>query len=412
MQNKWMLRRVLSGAAIALALIFLLSGSTFAQEKPAEALKEPPKLAEDIFETVTKIPVMVTLESGRRHSGQMVLTYYKPQGDGPFPLVIFGHGRSGDQKARSETPRFRELRMARFFTRRGFAFFIPTRLGYGDSGVAIDPETSSGNCGDRDYGKVMEVIVTQFEATLNFAKTLPWVDKNRVVVVGQSYGGFGSIGAIANRQLATLGGINFAGGAGGQRKRLGQPCGPEQIAAAIANAGKKSKAPMLWLYAENDKLWGSRLPRSWHTAYVKAGGKAEMLVLPPVEEDGHYLISRSFRLWRPIVDRFLVKLGFAPPKSPDPPPPSDFARLEEADKLPYVKENAKTDGYQKFLDADLPRAFVVSTVGAWSWRSGEGAPDKALGWCKEHSKGSCHLYAVDDAVVFKPPATAEGTPAR
>jgi hypothetical protein len=96
-------------------------------------------------------------------------------------------------------------------------------------------------------------------------------------------------------------------------------------------------------------------------------------------------------------------LGFPEPRSKDAPAASGFAGLEEASKLPYVKETAKSDGYQKFLDADLPRAFAIAPTGNWAWRSAVGdAMEQALANCERVAKQACKLYAVDDAVVWKP----------
>jgi dienelactone hydrolase len=395
--------------------ILLCSGATIpaaAQEKAKNAPAEPAAkpavpLAQGFHETIEKVPVTVTLPSGKRHSGQMVLTHFRPKGDGPFPIVIFNHGR-GTAEARAATPRYRHPALVDFLIRRGFAVFEPTRLGYGDAGLRPDPESNLGVCTEQQYALILSALNAHNEATLKFAKTLPWVDSSRVIVMGQSLGGFSAIGAT---QIGATGAINFVGGAGGSRSSPRQICGPSQIGAVFAAAGKRSTTPTLWLYAENDRLWGADWPRKWHAAYLKAGGKAEFTMFPPVDDDGHKLITKA-HLWRPVVDRYLQKLGFAPPKSPDAPPPSDFARLEEADKLPYAKESAKTGGYQKFLEADFPRAFVVSTAGAWAWRSGDNASERALDWCRERSKGTCHLYAVDDTVVFKPPESAEAAPAR
>jgi hypothetical protein len=116
-------------------------------------------------------------------------------------------------------------------------------------------------------------------------------------------------------------------------------------------------------------------------------------------------------LWRPVVDGFLEKLGFPPPKSKDAPEPTGFARIDDAGKLPYVKDDVKSEKYPKFLDADIPRALAISPSGAWAWRTGATAPQQALESCQKVSKTPCQLYAVDDAVVWKPPKSAEATAA-
>jgi hypothetical protein len=170
----------------------------------------------------------------------------------------------------------------------------------------------------------------------------------------------------------------------------------------INDIGKHATVPTLWLYAENDKFWGPEWPRKWHAAYVKDGGRAELATFPSVGDDGHQLIDKGFRLWRPVVDRFISKFGFPPPKAKNAPPPTAFAVLDDADKLPNVTDVVKSDGYQKFLDADLPRAFAIGKTGAWASRRGENAVKEALDRCEQIGKRPCDLYAVDDAVVWKP----------
>jgi dienelactone hydrolase len=392
--------------AVAICLGALPVERVFAQAPPppsAPEAEEAPKLAEDIHETIARVPVTVKLLSGKQHRGQFIVTHFRPKGDGPFPVVVMNHGRAAARAKRAKPPRFRSTVIARFWIRRGFAVFVPTRLGYGDAGLDPDPE-NSGRCDARNYGLVLATMVDQIGATVEFAKSLPWVDPTRVVIMGQSYGGLASIGSSARALPGLVGAINFAGGGGGDPvKRPAHPCSPDQLSGVLREAGKQAKVPMLWLYSENDKYWGSQWPRRWHAAYTKGGGKADMTMFPPVDEDGHKLISKGFRMWRPVVDQFVGKLGFPVPRSSNAPPASGFAHLEESAKLPFVQETVKTDGYQKFLDADVPRAFAIAPTGNWAWRFGvPDAVDQALASCARSAKQACRLYAVDDAVVWQP----------
>ena len=103
MRNLPVLRSVSIGALAMAALIacglFAASAQSASKEKlkeaPKESAKEPPKLAEDLHETIVKLPVTVRLASGKQHSGKIVLTYYRPAGEGPFPIAIVNHGRCG-----------------------------------------------------------------------------------------------------------------------------------------------------------------------------------------------------------------------------------------------------------------------------------------------------------------------------
>jgi hypothetical protein len=72
--------------------------------------------------------------------------------------------------------------------------------------------------------------------------------------------------------------------------------------------------PMLWLYSENDRYWGPRLPQEWFDAFKAAGGVGEFQGFPPVSDDGHRLFSRAPQLWQPRVREFLVSIGYPPLK--------------------------------------------------------------------------------------------------
>ncbi len=50
---------------------------------------------------------------------------YKPEGDGPFPAIIWNHG---SEKLPGQQPE-----LARFYTKQGFVFFTPHRHGQGRS---------------------------------------------------------------------------------------------------------------------------------------------------------------------------------------------------------------------------------------------------------------------------------------
>jgi dienelactone hydrolase len=365
--------------------------------------KEPPKLAEDIRETIAKLPVTVALPAGKKHTGQMIVTHFRPDGNGPFPVVIINHGRTSGRDKRADPPRWRYTAVARYFVRRGFAVLVPTRLGYGDAGIDPDPEFSGRNCNERDFDAGLVAFIQETGAALDFARTQSWADARLAILVGHSYGGLGTIAASGKNLSGVIAAINFSGGAGGNpQQNPNRPCSPAEITSIMKEAGSRARIPTLWLYAENDHFWGRDWPRQWYAAYTGAGGRADMSMLPPVGDEGHHLLSRGFQTWRPLADRFLEKVGFPPPRSNDAPPSTDFARLDDASRLPHVKDEVKSDGYRKFLAADIPRAFAISPSGAWAWRTGVDAPQQALEGCRKFSKLPCRLYAVDDAVVWKP----------
>lgn len=362
---------------------------------PAERQNRP------LDETVERIPVTVELDGGRRHTGDMVLTVMRPEGPGPFPAIVMSHGR--DPETRDEPARFRYVAVAKYWLRRGFAVFVPTRLGYGESGTEVDPE-DAGLCADPQYRRPMQAMADQIAATVAFARTQPWVDGGKIILAGQSYGGFGTIAALGRGLPGVIGAVNFAGGAGGNADaRPGRPCMPERLAALYAEAGRGTTKPALWIYAKNDQYWGPRWPARWHKAFSDAGGRGEFISLDPVGDDGHVLLRTAFEAWRPRVDTYLAGLGFDAPKSDDLPRPTGYAAIADQAKVPYVTPAVRANDYKKFLQADLPRAFALAVNGSWAWSSGDGAVGEALDMCKEYARTDCRLYAVDDHVVWWEP---------
>jgi hypothetical protein len=104
--------------------------------------------------------------------------------------------------------------------------------------------------------------------------------------------------------------IVFAAGRGGHVG--GKPnnnCAPDKLVEATGEFGKTSRIPMLWLYSENDTYFGPPLPKLMHDAFTAAGGDAEFHMLPPVGDEGHFLI-RDIDLkppWTLLVTDFLQR---------------------------------------------------------------------------------------------------------
>jgi hypothetical protein len=87
------------------------------------------------------------------------------------------------------------------------------------------------------------------------------------------------------------------------------------------------------------------------------------------------------------------------------PPPSGFAEISDVSKVPGISE-AGRDQYRRFLAAEAPRAFALSSSGnTWAWFASPvpDAASRALVGCSERANEQCQLYAVDDAVVWTPP---------
>ena len=307
--------------ATALVAGFCLLPAAASAQRAAGAppVRVEPPIATEIFETVEQVPVAVKLLDGRRASGNIFVTHFKPAGTGPFPAVIVNHGRAQAGHL-GDVPRFRLLGVVRYWTSRGFAVFVPTRLGYGETGQDVDPEFA-GPCNRRDYSHSVAQAGQQVIEAIRFAQSQPFVAADRVIVTGTSMGGFTTTYVNGRNVPGVVAAINFAGGVGGNPAlRPGNPCDEPSLARAFTAAGKGAQPPMLWLYSENDRFWGADLPRRWHQAYVAAGGKAEFVSLPAIGADGHGAMITGGVHWRPAVDDFLTRLGFAWAGGKRPPP--------------------------------------------------------------------------------------------
>ena len=391
-----MLRILCAGLLASWAIA---AASALAQT-PSPATNNPapdPELNEEIV----RLALALKLSSGATHRAEFVLTTFKPSGPGPFPAVIASHGRDILSRRALQG---RNRMLAHFWLRRGFAVLAPTRIGYGVSGVKVDPEAANGACDAKNYGPMASAIAAHIRATIDYAATRPWIDKDNLVLAGASVGGFGSIAAAGRRLPGVKAVVNFAGGTGGWIERRPQrPCSPRSVELQIVAAARQGAVPSIWFYSENDRYWGPQVPRDWHAAYVKAGGVADFHMLPPLGEDGHNIIGPGFEQWRPLLDRFLVSAGFAPRKAPpDAPPATGFAALEVTPALSRISQRCRQI-YADFLKKDVARAFAIGPNGSCAYFAGQlDVVAKSLARCKEIAKQECKLYAVNDDVVWAP----------
>ncbi len=378
-------------ARVAAALAALSAGVALAQ---ADAL-----LARDMREETRQISVTVKDLYGRQETRQIPVTIFRPKGDGPFPLVIMNHGRATSEKRATQgVQRFEHL--SRYLVNKGFVVLLPTRVGYAQTYGDFDPE-ASGDCRSRRIEPMAIAASDQVLATLDFAKTLPFIDATRWLVMGQSVGGFTAVATVGRHPAGLLGAVNFAGGVGGDpEKNPGNPCSPQQVGSVFGSFAQSAKVSMLWLYWQNDLYWGEGTPRRWHEAWTTAGGLAEYRSLPAVGQDGHAGVNLDMDHWAPLVDDYLARLGFGTPGVIARPPASAFAKVDEVDKLP-ANQAAKDGHYRKFLESRAPRAFAVGPNNAVGWASGDWAMGRALGFCARRGE-PCKLYVVDDDVVWAP----------
>jgi dienelactone hydrolase len=164
------------------------------------------------------VPVTVDGERVR-----LEMRLYVPTTAGPAPTLVFNHGSTGQGIHPEVFIRPLDFpEVARVFVARGWAVVIPARRGRGGSeglyaegfaenrawGYACDPVLSVAGADRalRDVAAAMDAILA-----------MPFVDRSRVVIGGQSRGGILSVAYAGQHPEQVKGVINFVGGWNGAR---------------------------------------------------------------------------------------------------------------------------------------------------------------------------------------------------
>lgn len=257
----------------------------------------------------------------------LVVHIYKPSTPGAtrFPLVLYAHGRQYNPNPLEPSPLAAPINVgtANWWLQEGFAVVAPLRPGYGKTGgfdreqpfvylqgnTCVTEPKSINPLYDRAALKGGEVIL----ATLAWAQRQPWVIPDRIMLVGFSFGGVVTMAVASTNPRGVVGAVNFGGGMGANPAASPRkPCRPDLLTAAYGRFGKTARMPSLWLYAENDLLWGVDIPHQWFDAFKAGGSNAIFVQTPPVPGEGlfagHLLIDLGGPLWHPSVEVFLRKM--------------------------------------------------------------------------------------------------------
>lgn len=295
------------GSALLRTLLvasLLLVGARFLGARSADAEPSPPPpLQEEVWGLPFELPTLAYV--------------VHPIGNGPFPLVVMNHGVSLNAKERSFFPLVEFRDAAFWFARQGYMVVAPVGPGYGGGGFDV-PErglfgpffSHVGPCEKPNFRGAGLAIATLDGWIIDYMITRKEVQPGKVIVVGQSAGGWGAIALSSQNPSSVRAIITFAAGRGGRVG--GKPnnnCAPDELVEATAAFGKTSRIPMLWLYSENDTYFGPALTKRMHEAFTGAGGDAEYHMLPAVGGDGHFLIHSvdAMPQWTSLVLDFLQR---------------------------------------------------------------------------------------------------------
>jgi pimeloyl-ACP methyl ester carboxylesterase len=290
-----MLRR---GFALALFLI-LIAIPAFAQERKPGPLgpQSGPYREQEWF---------VAWEQRNGTSSLAQVKIFRPEGEEKRPLALIAHGlpRTGIQRLDWADPQ------ARWFTAQGFVVVVPLRRGYGLSDGPVQETFRS--CENPDFFYAGATTANDIQGILREMAKQSYVDGTRMIVVGHSAGGWGTV-AIAGRNLnGVVGTINFAGGRGSPSP--GTLCSEPRLVETAARFGQAAKTPTLWIYARNDAYANPDVAQRMFDAYKANGAPGELHFASSFDRDGHFLFTEPVGMsrWTPVVTAFLRQLGLMP----------------------------------------------------------------------------------------------------
>jgi dienelactone hydrolase len=244
--------------------------------------------------------IMVPIGGTALNRFELETTIFKPVGEGPFPLIVINHGKTGGGYPTNKEKRARFLVAAREFVRRGYVVAIPMRQGFSKSGGAY---TQPG-CNVALDGQLQ---ANDVQAAIEFLKHEPFIDKDRIIIAGQSHGGLTTLALGARNIPGVRGLINFSGGS------RNPVCDDwrRALVNAVASYAKNTDIPSLWFYADNDSYFPPYIADWMYQEYVKAGGKAGIVRVGEFGKEGHFLfsLSQGLIIWMPEVEKFLESLS-------------------------------------------------------------------------------------------------------
>ena len=187
--TKRKLLRIVAAAAVSTAAM----GITACQQKVATAGDGVPALDSTrvvITEAVAGSDIPVRLAYIETIDGLYTpIGIRKPEGDGPFPIILFASGNGGGGMAWVRDATQNRSWTQEQFVKAGYAvawtrYRAEVELAYANYGKLVE-DTRQGrqllNRGPLEYEDVISII--------EYVKTLPYIDANRVGYMGMSHGG-------------------------------------------------------------------------------------------------------------------------------------------------------------------------------------------------------------------------------
>jgi len=232
---------------------------------------------------------------------------YRPQGDGPFPAIIWNHGSEKNPVPHPE--------LGLFYTSHGYVLFLPVRHGHNPSpGEHISDMVNAFKAQGRSKDEVQQYAVELQDdynkdviAAIKWLREQPYVDGKRVVVSGCSYGGIQTL-LTAEKGDGLRAAVAFAPGA----MSWANPKLQKREKEAVRNAS----IPLFLIQASNDYSTG---PSEVLGPIIRSKGGLNRATLYPAfgttHQEGHGGFAcweEGITIWGNDVLKFLDAAGVGP----------------------------------------------------------------------------------------------------
>ena len=359
-------------------------GNLSRQERAETPARATPDEAESTIRYVEREFQMPTPSSGPQGLDVLEVRADVP---GTKPLVVLTHGTSNSADDRAHLTPWAQLPQALWFAQRGYVALVVVRDGYGRSGGVLDGHGNG--CGQQgSFTAAGQASARQLTEVMHFMAGQPGVDAGHVLSVGVSTGGFAQVALSADPPPGLRAAISFAGGRGGNGK--GDNCDEDGVISAFRTYGKRSRLPMLWLYAENDKWFPPPMAARFEKAFHDGGGQDQFVLVGPDGDDGHGYFHHV-AAWSSQVEAFLRAHDLLPLGRPLPPP-----TLPNIAPPEHLTDSGRA-AFQTFLAAGPFKAFAITGSGGWGYATAgftqQLADEAAIRNCTQaaHSPVRCNV---------------------
>jgi pimeloyl-ACP methyl ester carboxylesterase len=251
---------------------------------------------------------------------RLVAYVYRPLKNDRKEVVLFSHGSTAGlirspKEALDGPPRS----VITFFVSRGYTLVAPMRRGRAESSGTYVEECAVylGEC-----TLAQQVELTERSLREALSDTNAVIDQiilgrlvprnSKLLAAGISRGGFLSLMLAGERPQTVKAIISFAGGWHSVTAKYPPADNKLRLdvqTVRLAQAGKLTTAPAIFIYAARDPFYDSNITREFFRFWQEAGGKGEYVYIPEHSLANGHLVATEERLWQRQVDEFLKTLG-------------------------------------------------------------------------------------------------------